>query len=152
MIATALQAGFSKSQKELLNLGGNMAEPYGLSSEIKTIMLLESSVGINMHNYKTGCYGLCMININTYMKRHSIKDTPKNQELAFNFLTKFPTVNIREAITEFRYWLKVYKGNRYRAFAAYQGGWKWRKSKRSIEYAKEAVKLNKKFKTAKEME
>lgn len=117
-----------------------LAKSYDLSDTIKVLVSLESKNGLYPINLQDPSCGITHININTYMKRHNIKNTNFNRNKACSDLLSSPKWAILNAIEELEFWKKIhcYKGicsaSQYRnVVKSYNTGWNY-KSKKAQEY------------------
>lgn len=113
-----------------------LAKPYDLVDTIKVIVSLESKNGIYPVNLQDPACGITHININTYMKRHNIKNTNFNRNKACADLILIPGWAITNAIEELEFWKKIHcKQNKCSArqyqnvIRSYNAGWKYRSAK-----------------------
>lgn len=75
-------AKIADDKANIYALVDRIAEPHGFSTTIKTIIYLESRNGLYPINLNDPACGITHINLNTYMRRHKLKDTPFNRNKA----------------------------------------------------------------------
>lgn len=116
-----------------------LAKPFDLEKTIRTIIKIESDDGKYLVNLNDPSCGITHININTYLKRHNIKDTSFNQNKACQDLINNPVLAIANAIEELLFWKeyhckKVCTKEQYRnVVKSYNTGFNY-KSKKAQEY------------------
>lgn len=117
-----------------------IAEPHGLTTTIKTIIYLESRNGVYPINLQDPACGITHININTYMRRHKLKDTPFNRNKACADLIASPEWAILNALQELLFWQKIHcskgecTGAQYaNVIKSYNAGWNY-KGKKARDY------------------
>lgn len=116
-----------------------LAKPFDLEKTIRTIIKIESDDGKYLVNLNDPSYGITHININTYLKRHNIKDTSFNQNKACQDLINNPILVIANAIEELLFWKEYHCKNictkeQYRnVVKSYNTGFNY-KSKKAQEY------------------
>ena len=113
-----------------------VAKPYDLAKTIKTLIYIESRNGLYPINLNDPSCGVTHININTYMKRHKIKNTPFNRNKACADLLASPKWAILNAIEELEFWKKIHCGAKkctgalYRnVIKSYNTGWNYKGAK-----------------------
>lgn len=139
---------------DLYELIDRLAEPYDFADTIKVLVYNESRDGLYPINLKDPACGITHININTYMKRHKIKDTPFNRNKACSDLIASPEWAILNAIEELTFWKKIHcKGGREctqgqyaNVIKSYNAGWNYKGSlaKEYWDKFKETYKMLKK--------
>lgn len=136
----SLKADNFKKDTELDKLVETLASPYDLSKTIKAIIQLESYNGKYLVNLQDPACGVTHININTYMKRHNLKNTNFNRNKACADLINSPDWAILNAIEELEFWKKIHCHNGACSFSqyrnmvkSYNAGWNY-KSKKAQEY------------------
>ena len=142
---TVLLGAFSEDQHRLLLKAKAAGKPYHLSYSLMAIVWQESSCGIHRANYRSGCYGVGHIRLITYMTRHNIPDTFKNQQAAVRNLMNSDSLNFNEMTLELKYWLKKHKGNHKKTWASYYAGTKWRNGILYANSIKEKIRKLKKL-------
>lgn len=116
-----------------------LAKPFDLEKTIRTIIKIESDDGKYLVNLNDPSCGITHININTYLKRHNIKDTTFNQNKACQDLINNPVLAIANAIEELLFWKEYHCKNictkeQYRnVVKSYNTGFNY-KSKKAQEY------------------
>lgn len=116
-----------------------LAKPFDLEKTIRTIIKIESDDGKYLVNLNDPSCGITHININTYLKRHNIKDTSFNQNKACQDLINNPILAIANAIEELLFWKEYHCKNictkeQYRnVVKSYNAGFNY-KSKKAQEY------------------
>lgn len=116
-----------------------LAKPFDLEKTIRTIIKIESDDGKYLVNLNDPSCGITHININTYLKRHNIKDTSFNQNKACQDLINNPILAIANAIEELLFWKEYHCKNictkeQYRnVVKSYNTGFNY-KSKKAQEY------------------
>ena len=116
-----------------------LAKPFDLEKTIRTIIKVESDDGKYLVNLNDPSCGITHININTYLKRHNIKDTTFNQNKACQDLINNPVLAIANAIEELLFWKEYHCKNictreQYRnIIKSYNAGFNY-KSKKAQEY------------------
>ena len=116
-----------------------LAKPFDLEKTIRTIIKIESDDGKYLVNLNDPSCGITHININTYLKRHNIKDTTFNQNKACQDLINNPVLAIANAIEELLFWKEYHCKNictreQYRnIIKSYNAGFNY-KSKKAQEY------------------
>ena len=123
-----------------------IAEPHGFSTTIKTIIYLESRNGLYPINLSDPACGITHININTYMRRHKLKDTPFNRNKACADLINSHEWAILNALQELLFWQKVHCASGDCTTAqfknvvkSYNTGWNY-KGKKAKEYWNRFIK------------
>lgn len=135
--------GKEKSTRELNSLNkliDDLAGPYDLKNTIRALVWLESKNGEYPINLQDPACGIMHININTYMRRHKIKNTPFNRNKACADLIASPKWAILNAIDELMFWQNIHCGKyecdevEYKlVIKSYNAGWKY-KGKQAQEY------------------
>lgn len=116
-----------------------LAGPYDFVETIQTLIYIESKNGLYPVNLQDPACGITHININTYMKRHNIKNTNFNRNKACADLIASPEWAILNAIEELVFWKKIHcKGKctnkQYQnVIKSYNAGWNY-KGKQAKEY------------------
>lgn len=117
-----------------------LANSYDLSNTIKVLVSLESKNGLYLVNLQDPSCGITHININTYMKRHNLKNTNFNRNKACADLINSPKWAILNAIEELEFWKKIHCYNgicsaeQYKnVVKSYNAGWNY-KGKKAQEY------------------
>lgn len=130
----------SQEEIDLHRLVDKIAKPYGFANTIKAIIHIESRNGNYPINLQDPACGVTHININTYMKRHKIKDTPFNRNKACSDLINSPEWAIFNALQELMFWQKIHctkgecsKGQYANMIKSYNAGWNY-KGKKAREY------------------
>lgn len=128
---------FASEYDELIE---ELAKPYDLVDTIKVLVSLESKNGIYPVNLQDPACGITHININTYMKRHNIKNTNFNRNKACSDLILIPKWAIVNAIEELEFWKKIHCKNNQCKFSeyrkvvkSYNAGWNYNSNK-ALEY------------------
>lgn len=118
---------------DLYELVERLADPYDFSDTIKTLIYIESKDGLYPINLQDPACGITHININTYMKRHKLKDTKFNRNKACSDLISSPEWAILNAIEELSFWKQIHcKGQKcsneqYKnVIKSYNAGWNYR--------------------------
>lgn len=88
----------------------SLARPYDFAETIKTLIYIESRNGLYPVNLNDPSCGVTHININTYMKRHKIKNTPFNRNKACADLMASPKWAILNALEELNFWKQIHCG------------------------------------------
>ena len=123
-LTISIHAGeFSKSQLQIMDKAKEFGKPYDLSESLRAIVLQESSAGVQRENYLSGCFGIGHIRLRTYLDRHKIKRTYKNQLRYKHILTNDDQVNLQAMVDELLFWLEVHDGNHLKAWASYYAGY-----------------------------
>lgn len=137
LLCLLLSNCFAGNYDELIE---ELAKPYDLVDTIKVLVSLESKDGIYPVNLQDPACGITHININTYMKRHNIKNTNFNRNKACSDLILIPKWAIVNAIEELEFWKKIHcksnqcKFSQYRnVIKSYNAGWNYNGSK-ALEY------------------
>jgi len=132
-------------QIEVLHDSLRKGSPFNLSWSMTAIAWEESNFGKNRVGRTTPDYGVYQINLKTFkdryadvIKRHNSSDAEIIEMLKYN-----DELNFSASLTEIQYWLHVYKGDHYKAWASYNGGWKG--SKRYANIIQKRIKALKKF-------
>lgn len=143
-----------KEQYDLYSLVERLADPYDFSDTIKVLIYNESRDGLYPINLNDPACGVTHININTYVRRHKLKNTPFNRNKACSDLINSPEWAILNAIEELEFWKKIHcKGGKECTSAqytnvikSYNAGWNYKgqKAKEYWEKFKETYKLLKK--------
>ena len=130
----------SQAEKDLHKLVDKIAEPHGFANTIKAIIHIESRNGNYPVNLQDPACGVTHININTYMRRHKVKDTPFNRNKACSDLINSPEWAILNALQELMFWQKIHcnksectKGQYANMIKSYNAGWNY-KGKKAQEY------------------
>lgn len=116
-----------------------LAKPFDLEKTIRTIIKIESDDGKYLVNLNDPSCGITHININTYLKRHNIKNTSFNQNKACQDLINNPILAIANAIEELLFWKEYHCKNictkeQYRnVIKSYNAGFNYR-TKKAQEY------------------
>lgn len=134
---------------DIHNLVEELAKPYDFADTIKTLIYIESRNGLYPVNLSDPSCGITHININTYMKRHKIKNTSFNRNKACSDLIESPKWAILNAIEELSFWKQIHCGKykctnaQYRnVVKSYNAGWNY-KGKKAQEYWEEFRKAYK---------
>lgn len=85
-----------------------LAEEFDLVNTIKTLIYIESKGGLYPINLADPSCGVTHININTYIKRHKLKNTNFNRNKACADLIASPKWAILNAIQELEYWKTIH--------------------------------------------
>lgn len=127
-----------------------LAKPYDFADTIKTLIYIESRNGLYPVNVNDPSCGVTHINIDTYMKRHKIKNTAFNRNKACSDLIESPKWAILNAIEELVFWKQIHCGKykctnaQYRnVVKSYNAGWSY-KGKKAQEYWEKFRKAYKK--------
>lgn len=88
-----------------------LAKPFDLEKTIRTIIKIESDDGKYLMNLQDPSCGLTHININTYTRRHNIKNTSFNRNKACMDLINSPLLAVANAIEELLYWKEYHCKN-----------------------------------------
>ncbi len=130
----------SQTEKDLHKLVDKIAEPHGFANTIKAIIHIESRNGNYPINLQDPACGVTHININTYIKRHKIKDAPFNRNKACSDLLASPKWAILNALQELMFWQKIHcnkgectKRQYVNVIKSYNAGWNY-KGKQAQEY------------------
>lgn len=116
-----------------------LAKPFDLERTIRTIIKIESDDGKYLVNLNDPSCGITHININTYLKRHNIKNTSFNKNKSCQDLINNPRLAIANAIEELLFWKEYHCKNictkeQYRnVIKSYNTGFNY-KSKKALEY------------------
>lgn len=116
-----------------------LAKPFDLDRTIRTIIKMESEDGKYLVNLTSGDCGITHINIDTYMNRHKIKNTPFNRNKACMELINNPPLAIANAVEELLYWQEVHcrkvcsKVGYKNVIKSYNAGWNYN-SKKAEQY------------------
>lgn len=116
-----------------------LAKPFDLERTIRTIIKIESDDGKYLVNLNDPSCGITHININTYLKRHNIKNTSFNKNKSCQDLINNPRLAIANAIEELLFWKEYHCKNictkeQYRnVIKSYNTGFNY-KSKKAQEY------------------
>lgn len=116
-----------------------LAKPFDLEKTIRTIIKIESDDGKYLVNLNDPSCGITHININTYLKRHNIKNTSFNKNKSCQDLINSPRLAIANAIEELLFWKEYHCKNictreQYRnVIKSYNTGFNY-KSKKAQEY------------------
>lgn len=116
-----------------------LAKPFDLEKTIRTIIKIESDDGKYLVNLNDPSCGITHININTYLKRHNIKNTSFNKNKSCQDLINNPRLAIANAIEELLFWKEYHCKNictkeQYRnVIKSYNTGFNY-KSKKAQEY------------------
>lgn len=139
----SLKASDLTKDDELNALVEKIAKPYDLTKTIKTIIYIESRNGEYPVNLQDPACGVTHIHINTYIKRHKIKDTPFNRNKACSDLINSPEWAILNALQELIFWQNIHCKNRqctkaqYRnMIKSYNTGWNYKGAKAREYWAK----------------
>ena len=93
---------------DIYKLVDSLAGPYDLSNTVKTLIYIESKNGLYPVNLQDPACGITHININTYIKRHKLKDTKFNRNKACSDLIADPAWAITNAIEELSFWKHIH--------------------------------------------
>lgn len=124
----------SQSKEPIDSLVKRLAKPYDLEQTVRTIIRLESNDGQYLVNLQDPACGITHINIQTYMKRHKIRDTNFNRNKACADLISSPELAIANAIEELLYWQSVHCSSKctvrqyQNVVKSYNTGWSYRGS------------------------
>lgn len=117
-----------------------LAKPYDLQDTVKTLIYIESRNGIYPVNLQDPACGITHININTYIKRHKLKNTSFNRNKACADLIASPKWAIINALEELLFWQNIHCNKsgctnaQYRnVIKSYNAGWNY-KGKKANEY------------------
>lgn len=138
--------GFSTGQLHVLTKAKEFGKPHNLADSLPAIVWQESSAGIHRENYLSGCFGIGHIRLRTYLDRHKIKRTYKNQVIYKKILTENDDLNLQAMVDELLFWKKVHDGNRLKMWASYFAGYD---VKGGLDYARdiqEKIKILRKMK------
>lgn len=126
--------------KQIESLANSIAKEDGLHKIIRVIIRIESNDGRYPVNVVEQSCGLTHINLNTYLRRHNIKDSNFNRNKACSDLINNPHLAIANALEELLYWKtqhctrnKCNKSQLDRVIKSYNAGWNY-KSKKAGEY------------------
>lgn len=130
----------SRAYKRQTALIEELAKPYDLQDTIKTLIYIESRNGIYPINLQDPACGITHININTYIKRHKLKNTNLNRNKACADLIASPKWAIINALEELLFWQNIHCNKsgctnaQYRnVIKSYNAGWNY-KGKKANEY------------------
>lgn len=114
----------------------SIAKEADFDKTIRTLIRLESNDGLYPVNLNDPSCGITHININTYMKRHNIKNTNFNRNKACADLIANPQLAITNALEELLYWKSVHcgrgkcsKAQYANVIKSYNAGWNYKGSK-----------------------
>lgn len=114
----------------------SIAKEADFEKTIRTLIRLESNDGLYPINLQDPSCGITHININTYMKRHSIKNTNFNRNKVCADLIASPQLAITNALEELLYWKSVHcgrgkcsKAQYANVVKSYNTGWNYKSSK-----------------------
>lgn len=114
----------------------SIAKEADFEKTIRTLIRLESNDGLYPVNLQDPSCGITHININTYMKRHSIKNTNFNRNKVCADLIASPQLAITNALEELLYWKSVHcgrgkcsKAQYANVVKSYNTGWNYKGSK-----------------------
>jgi hypothetical protein len=140
-LTLSLQAKeFSNSQILILKKAKEYGKKYNLSYTLQAIVWQESSAGIQRENYLSGCFGIGHIRLRTYLDRHKIKRTYKNQLIYKHLLTYNDRLNLQAMVDELLFWTEVHDGNYVKIWASYFAGYD---VKAGLNYARDIrIKIN----------
>lgn len=126
----------AKYEYNLYKLVDKLADPYDFNDTIKTLIYIESKNGLYPINLQDPACGITHININTYIKRHKLKDTPFNRNKSCSDLIASPEWAILNAIEELTFWKNIHCKSdscspaQYKnIIKSYNAGWNYRGSK-----------------------
>lgn len=122
--------------KKVHKLVDELASPYDFAETIKVLIYIESRNGLYPVNLNDPSCGITHININTYMKRHKIKNTSFNRNKACADLIESPKWAILNALEELNFWKQIHCGKypctkaQYKnVVKSYNAGWNYRGAK-----------------------
>lgn len=127
----------------IIKLIKRLAEPYDLHETITVIARIESNFGLYVVNLAEGSCGLTQIHINTYIKRHKIKDTRFNRNKACSDLVNSYELSIANSIEELLYWKQQFCNKKtgkcssqqfQNVVRAYNGGFRGYRNAQTAEY------------------
>lgn len=151
-VFVSLKASDLTKDDELNRLVDKLAEPYDLAQSIKAIIYIESRNGEYPINLQDPACGVTHIHINTYMKRHKIKNTPFNRNKACSDLINSPEWAILNALQELIFWKQIHckdskctKAQYRNVIKSYNAGWNY-KGKKASEYWQKFTNALKKVK------
>lgn len=129
----SLKAGDLTKNSELDALVDKIAEPYDFAQSIKAIIYIESRNGEYPINLQDPACGVTHININTYIKKHKVKNTPFNRNKACSALIASPEWAILNALQELMFWKSIHcnsdtctRGQYRNVIKSYNAGWNYR--------------------------
>jgi len=122
LLTLSLQ-GFTIDQLNILKKAKDYGRSLNLSYSLQAIVWQESSAGVQRENYISGCFGIGHIRLRTYLDRHKIKRTYKNQLIYKHLLTYNDDLNLQAMVDELEFWLKVHDGNFLKSWASYFAGY-----------------------------
>lgn len=130
----------------LNNLSKKLAKPFDFEQTIRTIIKIESNDGKYLVNLADPSCGLTHININTYLKRHNIKDTSFNRNKSCQDLINNPQLAIANALEELLFWKEQHcspygctKKEFQKVIKSYNAGWNYN-SPKANEYLEKFTK------------
>lgn len=120
----------SQTQVSFLVASYYAGEEINMGLTLAGIVWKESNFGkyiVNSADGKYGSFGLAQILLQTSMSRHNVKSSIEREALKLRLITDH-AFNLKEAVTELRYWKNYYKGKTkfltLRTVASYNSGWK----------------------------
>ena len=115
--------------QDLDKLIQEVGAPYDLVETLRTLVKFESNDGLYPINLKDPSCGVTHININTYIKRHKLKNTNFNRNKACSDLIASPKWALLNAIEELEFWKKIHRGNYKLMIKSYNAGWNYNSPK-----------------------
>lgn len=133
-------SSLSQAEKDLHKLVDKIVELHSFVNAIKVIIYIESRNGNYPINLQDPACGVTHININTYMRRHKIKNTNFNRNKACADLITQPEWDILNAVEELTFWKQIHckrgkctKAQYKNVIKSYNAGWNY-KGKQAQEY------------------
>lgn len=114
--------GFTKEQKDYLNISYHHASPYNLGTTVAAIAWQESYLGKYLVALEEGSIGIHHINIESAIKRSGLTDNSFNRAYVATQIIKDPVISTEYAIKELKYW-KTQGRNWKEMVKSYNGGW-----------------------------
>lgn len=120
-------AYLSDKQISVINDAYKFGEKHNLGYSLAAIVWQESNAGELQVSMIGNDYGVCQININTYLRRFNIKDTSRNRSKYATKLILDTEHNYLSAVKELKFWIsqkKLWESYKTSVWAKYNGGHK----------------------------
>lgn len=133
----------SDEQVEVMNRSYRFGHEYDYGYTMAAISYAESSAGMNPENPSDPSGGVFHILLSHVLKRFDMDNTPDNRELAMNMLVNNFDFAAQMALEELQYWDKVHRGDIFRTWRSYNGGFYNRSKTASVNSMAYANKIKK---------
>lgn len=135
-IARAESPKLVRAEYDIYEIVDRVVGDFDFSQTIKALIYIESRDGLYPVNLNDPACGVTHININTYIKRHKLKNTPFNRNKACADLIASPEWAILNAVEELTFWKQIHckqgkcsKAQYANVIKSYNAGWNYRGAK-----------------------